>query len=362
MIATRGAVWDGALLVVTDELEVRSPGPGEAMVRVLASGICHSDLNVLDGTSPVPPPVVLGHEAAGTVEMVGDGVTSVRPGDPVVVGSTLPCSACNACLSGRPGECRNPFGPPQSPFRWHGQSVRAFANISSWASMITVKTSQLVAAPGMAPSSAALIGCAVSTGFGVVRNVARVQPGDVVVVFGIGGIGVNAVQTARLCAAAQIIAVDVDRKKEEQALRYGADAFVTVERGETTEAMVARILAQAAGGVDVAVECSGSAAAIAAALGCAATGGFTALVGIPPIGTLRSFDVNELLRNRTVAGSLNGKVDLRRDFPTIIDHIGRGELEVDSQVSQVWPLGEIESAIAAVRAGSVIRAVLDHTL
>jgi S-(hydroxymethyl)glutathione dehydrogenase/alcohol dehydrogenase len=361
MIDTKGAVWDGTRLIVTDELQVRGPGAGEATVRVLASGICHSDLNVIDGTSPVASPVVLGHEAAGTVELVGEGVTSVGPGDAVVIGSTIPCGDCTACLSGRAGECRNPFGSGQSPFRWLGQPVRAFANVSSWASMITVAESQLVPAPGIPPEVAALVGCAVSTGFGVVRNVARVKSGDVVVVFGVGGIGVNVLQTARLCGASLIIAVDIDKSKEPDAIRFGADVFVAVDSRDLAETVVDLIRDRTSAEIDVAVECSGSPTAIRSAIQCTAAGGCTALVGIPPIGAVEAFDVNNLLRNRTIAGSLNGKVDLRRDFPVIIAHIKSGTLDVVSQVSQVWPLAEIDCAIDAVRAGTVIRAVLDHT-
>jgi S-(hydroxymethyl)glutathione dehydrogenase / alcohol dehydrogenase len=360
MIVTKGAVWDGSRLFVTHDLEVREPGPDEVTVRVLASGICHSDLNVIDGTSPVPPPVVLGHEAAGTVELMGDEVTSVRLGEAVVVGSTIPCEACRACQDGRPGECRNPFGQGQSRFLWQGRPVRAFANVSSWSSMITVKESQIVACPGIPPKSAALIGCAVSTGFGVVRNVARVKPGDVVVVLGVGGIGVNVVQTARLFGASLVVAADIDAAKEDAALRFGADAFVAVESRASAERTAERIRKRTGADIDVVVECSGNLTAIDTAIRCTAAGGLTALVGIPPAGTMESLDVNDLLRNRTVAGSLNGKVELQRDFPTIIGHIAEGGLEIDSQVSKVWPLAEIDSAIAAVRAGSVIRAVLDH--
>jgi S-(hydroxymethyl)glutathione dehydrogenase/alcohol dehydrogenase len=361
MIATRGAVWDGSQLVVTDHLELREPGPGEVTIRVLASGICHSDLNVIDGTSPVPAPVILGHEAAGTVEMVGENVKELVPGDPVVVGSTIPCGLCRACLDDRAGECRSSFGTAHFPFQWQGQPVRAFANVSSWASKITVRQSQLVAAPGIPPEAAALIGCAVSTGYGVVRNVARVTRGDTVVVLGIGGIGVNVVQTARLCGASLIVAVDVDAKKEVAARHYGADVFVAVGEGEPSESTAQRIERAAGVPIDVVIECSGNGTAIDSAVRCTAPGGVTALVGIPPLGTSYPLDVVELLRNRTVSGSLNGKVDLQRQFPIIIGHIISGKLDVDSQVSRVWPLGEIEQAIEAVRAGSVIRAVLDHT-
>jgi S-(hydroxymethyl)glutathione dehydrogenase/alcohol dehydrogenase len=349
MIRTRGAVWDGADLVVSDELEVREPGPGEVMVKVLASGICHSDLNVIDGQSPVPMPVVLGHEAAGIVDRVGEGVDSIGCGDAVVVGSTLPCGTCRFCAAGRSSECRDAFAPG-----------RAFANTGSWAACTTVRESQLVPAPGIRAESAALIGCAVSTGYGVVRNVAGVAPGDSVVVFGVGGIGVNAIQTARLSGAARILAVDINPSKADVAVRFGAHDTLIAGPSESGDALAELVRTHMGIPVDVAVECSGAPSAIAAAIGCTAWGGTTALVGIPPAGTRTSFVVDDLLRNRRIVGSLNGSVDLHRDFAAIVAHVHQGDLDLDGQVTQVWPLDDIEEAIAAVRAGSVVRAVLTH--
>jgi S-(hydroxymethyl)glutathione dehydrogenase/alcohol dehydrogenase len=361
VIPTRGAVWDGTQLFVTDELEVREPGPGEATVDVLASGICHSDLNVIDGTrGGGPPPVVLGHEAAGVVRRVGDGVDTVAPGEAIVVGTAVPCGSCRACTSGRGPECRDAFAVDASPFRWRGHPVHGYANTSSWAAAITVRASQLVAAPGIPPASAALIGCAVSTGYGVVRNVASVREGDVVAVFGIGGIGVNVLQTARLSGAARILAVDVNPAKRQAAASFGADDFLVLPRAGRAEAL-AELVREAAGGpIDVAVECSGALVAIDAAIRCTGRGGTTALVGIPPAGQAVPFDMDALLHNRRIVGSFNGIIDLQRDLAAIIEHVRRGELELDAQVSQVWPLDEIDAAIAAVRNGSVIRAVLDH--
>ena len=360
----RGVVWDGTELVVTGELEVRDPEPGEAQVRVLASGICHSDLNVMDGTSPIPPPIVLGHEAAGIVERIGppDGRDhTVAVGDAVAVGSMTPCGECRACRSHRFGDCADAFGRGATPFRWRGERVRSYANVSSFAGLITVRVSQLVPAPGVAPTAAALVGCAASTGFGVVRNVAAVRPGDVVVVFGIGGIGVNALQTARLQHAAWLVAVDVNPGKESVARRFGADEFVLAATDGSGAALAEAVRAAAGAPVDAAVECSGAVVAIEAAIEVTAPGGTTALVGMPRHGTRVDFDVDALFRNRRIVGSLNGAIDPDRDLAEIVRLATRGDLDLESQVSAVWPLAEIESAIAAVRAGEVVRAVLDHT-
>jgi S-(hydroxymethyl)glutathione dehydrogenase/alcohol dehydrogenase len=358
----RGVVWDGAQLVVTDELEVRDPGPAEVRVRLLASGICHSDLNVLDGTSPVAPPVVLGHEAAGVVERLGPGVDHVGPGDEVCVGSMTPCGECRACRSGRFGECPEAFGRGATPFRWRGTPVRAYANVSSFAGLITVRASQVIPASGIAPAAAALVGCAVSTGFGVVRNVARVAAGDTVVVFGVGGIGVNALQTARLQGAARVLAVDVNGAKAPTAQHFGAHDFVLAGPGAPPATVADAVRAAAGGPVDAAIECSGAVGAIEAAIAVTGPGGTTALVGLPRRGTRVDFDVDGLMRNRRIVGSLNGAIDPTRDLAEIVRLAREGRLDLDEQVSRVWPLGRVEEAIAAVRAGAVVRAVLDHTV
>jgi S-(hydroxymethyl)glutathione dehydrogenase/alcohol dehydrogenase len=358
---TRAAVFDGDRLIVVDDLDVRDPGPGEVRVRVLASGICHSDLNVLDGTAPVPPPVVLGHEGAGVVDAVGDGVDGPAVGDEVIVASAVACGRCRACRAGQPGACVDAFAAGAPPFVWRDDPVRAYANVASFAGATVVRAEQIVASAGIPPAEAALIGCAVSTGYGVAANVAGVQTGDVVVVFGVGGIGVNVLQTARLLGCARVVAVDVNPDKADAAGHFGADEFVVAPRVATAEELVALARGAAGAPVDAAIECSGARVAIGAAIEVVGRGGVTALVGIPPPGARASFDVNALLRNRRIIGSLNGTVDVHRDFPVIVEHVRHDALDLAAQVSAVWPLAGIDDAIAAVRDGRVVRAVLDHT-
>lgn len=336
-------MFDGQRLHVVDDLEVPEPGPGEVTVRVLASGICHSDLNVLDGTVPVPPPVVLGHEGAGVVDRVGEGVTGWAPGDEVLLGGLTPCGACRNCRAGHPAACPEAFGRGGTPFRWQGTPVRSYANVSSFSTMVTVAAGSLTATAGIPATSACVIGCAVTTGYGVARNAAGILPGDRVAVLGVGGIGANVLQTARLLGAGSITAIDVDPGKEAAARRFGADTFVTAAEGE----------------FDVVVECSGAPAAIEAAIELTAPGGTTALVGLPPVGHRATFDVGRLLRGRRIVGTLAGDVVPGRDTPAIVAHVRAGELDAAGLVSRVWPLAEIDDAIAAVRAGEVVRAVLD---
>jgi S-(hydroxymethyl)glutathione dehydrogenase/alcohol dehydrogenase len=359
-VSSPGAVWDGARLALVDDLLAPAPAPGEVTVRMLASGICHSDLNVMDGIAPAPLPIVLGHEGAGVVEVLGDGVGGLAVGDPVVIGTSVPCGDCRACREGRRGQCVRAFAPVAPPLAWRGEPVRLYANCGSWAGAVTVRADQLVDVRGIAPESAALLGCAVSTGYGVVTNVAEVRAGDTVVVYGIGGIGVNAIQSARLAGAARVVAVDVDAAKDRVATRFGADAFVVAPRVDRADAIVELVAAEAGAPVDVAVECSGAPVAIDAAIRGIGPGGRVVLVGIPPRGTEVAFAVNDLFLDRRIVGSYNGNVEIATELPVLVDHVRHGRLELDEQVSHVWPLAEIEDALAAVRAGHVVRAVLRH--
>lgn len=339
----RAVVFDGTALVVVDDLAVPEPGPGEATVRILASGICHSDLGVLDGVAPVACPVVLGHEGAGVVDRVGPGVARWRPGDDVLLVGLTACGTCRACRTGHPTACPDAFGRGATPFRWRGEPVRSYANVSSFSSMVTVRASQLFPTAGLPPTSACVIGCAVTTGYGVARNAAGIGDGDRVAVLGMGGVGVNVVQAARLLGAAEVVAADVAPAKEGAARHFGADHFVTTLEGE----------------FDVVVECSGAPAAVDAAVGHTAPGGTTALVGIPPGGHRSSFDVGRLLRGRRIVGSLGGDIVPERDVPEILEHVRAGRLDVDGVVSRVWPLEQVHDAVAATRAGVVVRSVLD---
>ena len=293
----RAAVWDGDQLVV-DDVSLQAPGAGEVTVRLLASGICHSDLNVIDGRSPVPVPVVLGHEGAGVVDRLGAGVEGIAVGDEVMVSTMTPCGACPSCRAGRPSRCPATYASPAYRIRWRDQAVRTYANCSSFATHTTVRAAQLLPTAGVPPAEAALVGCAVSTGWGVVHNVAQVVPGETVVVIGVGGIGVNAIAAARAAGAARVVAVDIDPSKEAAAVRFGADEFLTDAAGLDR--------------ADVAIECSGAPAAIDAALRLAPT---VALVGIPPDDAEVRVNARSLALGRRLLGSLNGDVDPARDLP-----------------------------------------------
>lgn len=358
----RGAVWDGQKLHVTDELEVRAPGAGEARVRVLASGICHSDLNMMEAGF-IKTPVVLGHEAAGIVEEIGEGVDNVRVGDLVAVGTQTPCGHCRECDREHFANCDETWGMiPGHPFTWKGQPVYSFSNCSSFAGEITVKASQLFQADGLAPSSAALIGCAVSTGYCAARTLGRVEQGDTVVVFGVGGIGVNALQGARIAGAARIVAVDANPAKEEIARHFGADAFVLVDRSQSPAALVEQIRSVAGAPIDVTIECSGAPSAIETAIEATKRGGVCVLIGMTKPGAKACFDIGTVTMGREIVAVMNGGANPPRDYPELIELARKGAIDIDSQVTRIWPLDQIEDAIAALKAGEVTRAVIDHTL
>src|ERR1017187_4493360 len=205
----RGIVYLGDRAEVTDELDVRAPGPGDVIVRIVAAGVCHSDISVINGTIPWPAPAVLGHEGAGIVEEVGSQVTRVKPGDHVVVATVANCGMCKWCNTGRPTLCHSSIGNATQPFIYKGQPATNFAGTSSFAERTVIKEIQAVKISDAVPlTSAALLACGVVTGVGAVLNRAKVQAGQTAAVFGVGGVGLNVIQGLRLAGASRIIAVD----------------------------------------------------------------------------------------------------------------------------------------------------------
>src|SRR5437870_6429562 len=212
----RGIVFVGdGKAELTDGLDVRNPGPTEVAVRIVNAGVCHSDVSVVDGTIPWPAPAVLGHEGAGVVEAVGGAVTNVKPGDHVVVATLASCGMCADCNTGRPTHCRKSMGNMSQPFTLDGQPCSNFAATSSFAERIVVQAIQAVPiSPDIPLTTACLLACGVVTGVGAVLNRAKVQPGETAAVFGVGGVGLNAIQALRLSDASRIIAVDTMASKE----------------------------------------------------------------------------------------------------------------------------------------------------
>src|SRR6185295_7917333 len=221
---------------LSSAVTVRDPGPGEVLVRIVASGLCHSDLSVVNGTIPWAAPAVLGHEGAGVVEKVGEGVTRLRGGDHVVMHTLANCGHCAQCDAGLPTHCRDTLGNRSAPFALNGQAVSNFAATSTFAEYTVVRQDQLVAIDADVPlTSACLIGCGVLTGVGAVLNRAKVAAGQTAAVIGLGGVGLNVIQGLQIAGAARIIAVDTVPAKKALAETFGATDFIDAKAGPVSE-------------------------------------------------------------------------------------------------------------------------------
>lgn len=352
----KGIVFDGSELRVRDGLEVREPSAGEVAVRIVNSGVCHSDLSVMNGTIPFETPVVLGHEGAGVVEQVGPGVNHIAPGDHVVLSTLGNCGTCTYCDRGRPTMCRSTFGHRPMPFTLDGEPHYAFANISSFAERTVVKATQAVAVPKEIPlASACLIGCGVLTGAGAVLNRARVEAGDRAVVVGVGGIGLNAIQALRLVGADPIIAVDANPQKEALARQFGATHFVNAREGNVAEA----VTDLTRGGADWVFECVGNKQVIEDALGYLDWAGSLVILGVPASGTGIEFLPEALFLDRSILGCRYGSSRPQRDIPRFAELYLSGKFMLDELVTKIYPMDAIAEVIDDMEAGRLARGVLE---
>ncbi|HWP65068.1 MAG TPA: Zn-dependent alcohol dehydrogenase [Candidatus Limnocylindria bacterium] len=352
----RAAVYRGGGRRVTiEDVEVRDPGPGEVRVAIKAAGLCHSDQSVTDGTIPYPVPVVLGHEGAGVVESVGPGVTSVKPGDAVVLSTLAHCGRCPACEQAKPTLCRNAPNPKDTrPFTIAGETAYQFANTSTFAELTLVREQSAIPIDPRVPfDRACLIGCGIVTGIGAVLNRARVEAGATMAVFGVGGIGLNVVQGGVLAGAAKIVAVDVNREKLALAAAFGATHVVDAGRTDPVEA----IRTLTGGGADYSFEAVGSLATIQQALDAIAPGGTLTIVGVPKIGSKFEFVVHALYNNKAILGCRYGAARPRTDFPMLADLYLSGRLKIDELITRHYALDQVASAIDDLKSGALARGV-----
>jgi Zn-dependent alcohol dehydrogenase len=365
----RGIVYTGEGVEVTDALEVRSAGPKEVRIQMVAAGVCHSDLSVIDGTIPFPAPAVLGHEGAGVVESVGSEVTSVKPGDHVVIATLASCGTCRACSTGHPTWCKSSLGNISTPFTFKGEPASNFAAASVFSEMTVVSEVQAVRIPKEVPlTSACLIGCGVLTGVGAVLNRAKVRPGETAAVFGVGGVGLNVIQGLRIAGATRIIAVDTMASKETLGRQFGATHFVDASSGDAAKTVreltpANRESAAGAlfplGGVTWAFDCVGHPAVLRSALDCLDWAGTAVAIGIPPRGTEVSVDVNALAYvDRTLMGNRYGSARPHHDIPLMVDLYLSGQLMLDELVSLTRPLASFGDVVDEMHAGRVARGVL----
>jgi len=341
--------------LVIEDVEIGEPGPGTVLVKTAATGICHSDLHFIDGLWPTPTPVILGHEAAGIVERVGEGVTYVQPGDHVIMLFTPFCGSCRFCTTGRPNLCGE--GRSMTPtIKIGDRVVPPFLSMSSFAEYMVVPQGGVVKIRDDVPMNvAALVGCSVMTGVGAAINTAKVEPGAACAVIGAGGVGLNVIQGCALAGAEKIIAVDVNTNKLEMAREFGATHFVDASK----EDAVAKVQELTGGlGVDYAFEVIGLPAAITQAFNMARRGGEAIVVGMAPLGSEASISAPAFLSEKVLRGCLYGSTRPRYDMPRILDLYMAGKLKLDELVSRTYPLEGINDAFMAMKNGEVARSVV----
>ncbi len=341
-----------------DYVRIDDPGPGEVLLKTAASGICHSDLHVIEGNLPVPPPCVLGHEPAGTVEAVGEGVTDFAPGDHVIGCLTAWCGVCKFCTQGRPYLCLTQFAgrPEGSKPRLAGKGgdpITQLANLASFAEQMLCPERSLVKIPDDMPlDRASLIGCGVTTGLGAALNTVHIPAGASVVIIGCGGVGLAAIQGARIIGAGRIIAVDAQPWKFDLALKLGATDCIDANDGD----QVAAVHELTGGGADFAFECIGLVPTVQQAVAMTGRGGTTVLVGVVPMTELVPISASDLtLQEKKVTGSYMGSNRFRFDMPKYIEFYLDGRLHLDEMISSRIELEEVNDAFDRMRKGQAAR-------
>ncbi|MEU7280585.1 Zn-dependent alcohol dehydrogenase [Streptomyces sp. NPDC045431] len=347
----------GAPLEITG-IELPEPGPGQVRVRLAAAGVCHSDLSLSNGTMRVPVPAVLGHEGAGTVLAVGEGVTHVAPGDGVVLNWAPSCGSCHPCSLGEVWLCADALTGAGSVYAVteDGTELHPGLNVAAFAEETVVAANCVLPVPDGVPLvDAALLGCAVLTGWGAVHHSARVRAGESVVVFGIGGVGLATLQAARIAGAGPLIAVDVSPEKEELARRAGATEYVVAS--ETTAKEIRKLTG--GHGADVAIECAGRATAIRTAWDSTRRGGRTTVVGIGGKDQQVTFNALEIFHwGRTLSGCVYGNSNPVEDLPLLAGHIRAGRLDLGALVTERIGLDGIPAAFENMIAGKGGRALV----
>ncbi|HCA88488.1 MAG TPA: alcohol dehydrogenase [Streptomyces sp.] len=340
------------------EIVLPEPGPGRVRVRLAAAGVCHSDLSLSNGTLRQPVPAVLGHEGAGTVTAVGEGVDTVAPGDRVVLNWAPSCGDCHFCGLAEPWLCVNAMAGAAVPYARTTGGDDLYPGLSSavFAEETVVSAKSVLPLPeGVPLTDAALLGCAVLTGYGAVNHSAQVREGETVAVFGVGGVGLSVIQSARIAGAGQIIAVDVSPEKEGLARAAGATDYLVA--GDDTAKQIRKLTG--GHGSDVAVECVGRGQTIRTAWSSTRRGGRTTVVGIGRKDDQVSFSALELFHfGRTLSGCVYGNCDPARDLPVLAGHIRAGRLDLSGMVTDRIGLDGVPAAFEAMLAGRGGRALI----
>ena len=343
-----------------ENVELAPPKAQEVKVKMVAAGVCHSDLSVINGTIPQPLPLVLGHEGAGIVEEVGEGVTNCKPGDHVVMSFVPNCGRCFHCVRNEAFLCR---GTPKGGMMADGTSrlrlgdkpLAVFCALGNMAEYVVCPSISVVPVAKDVPLQvAALIGCGVTTGVGAAINTAKVQPGSTVAVFGCGGVGIAAIQGARIAGAARIFAVDLSADKLEMAKRFGATDLIKADEAGKA------IMEQTKGiGVDYAFEAIGKAAVVEAAVAVTRRGGTTVAVGVGKVS--EQIKLNALvfpLSGKTLCGCMFGSANPLHDFPKMLDLYRSGKLDLEGMVTKRYTIDQAPQAFEDLEKGLNARGVI----
>jgi len=344
-------------LEIRDDITLVELPAGDVHVKIVSSGVCHSDLSGQNGTIPTMAPCVLGHEGAGIVQEVGDGVTDVKAGDHVIISFTPACSKCKACLRGQSYLCETMGAMAMTPhFMMDGNPLSGFCGCGTFAEELIVPEAALVKVDDDIPLDVvSLISCGVTTGVGAAINTAAIKPGSSVVVFGCGGVGISAIQGARIAGAAEILAVDMLEGKLAMAKNFGATHVTTPDD-------LPGMLQQITGGegFDYALECIGNPKTIRATYDSARRGGTAVIVGVGRLDQMIEFSAFEFFYgDKTLRGSMYGSANVRTDFPKLLRLWKAGKLDLEGMISRRMKLEDVNEAFRAMQAGEVIRTVLD---
>ncbi len=350
------------------ELDLKGPKTGEVLVEIMATGICHTDAYTLDGLdSEGLFPSVLGHEGAGIVREVGAGVTSVKPGDHVIPLYTPECRQCKSCLSGKTNLCtaiRATQGKGLMPdgtsrFSYKGQTIFHYMGCSTFSNFTVLPEIAVAKIREDAPfKTSCYIGCGVTTGVGAVVNTAKVQVGDNIVVFGLGGIGLNVLQGARLAGAGKIIGVDLNPDREGWGRQFGMTDFIDA-RGKSRDETIAAILALTDGGADFTFDCTGNTEVMRTALeACHRGWGTSIVIGVAEAGKEIATRPFQLVTGRNWRGTAFGGAKGRTDVPKIVDWYMDGKIAIDPMITHVLSLDEINKGFDLMHAGESIRSVV----
>ena len=350
------------------EIDVAPPQKGEVLVKITHTGVCHTDAFMLSGEDPEGLfPVVLGHEGAGIVREDGAGVTSVAPGDHVIPLYTPECGKCKTCLSGKSNLCtaiRATQGKGLMPdgtsrFSYKGQTIFHYMGCSTFSNFTVLPEIAVAKIRTDAPfQTSCYIGCGVTTGVGAVTKTAKVQPGDNVVVFGLGGIGLNVIQGAKMAGAGMIIGVDINPDREEWGRKFGMTNFLNT-KGMSREETVAAVVALTDGGADYTFDATGNTEVMRTALeACHRGWGTSIIIGVAEAGKEISTRPFQLVTGRNWRGTAFGGAKGRTDVPEIVDMYMEGKIQIDPMITHVMGLEEINTAFDLMHAGKSIRSVV----